>query len=143
MYIAFQKSNGSLVDRIISCVTKSEIVHCELVSQKFEREDTVQFYGYSAYFDEGVRARWFKVPKDQWIFIKLNNVKVKQVKDFFEKTKGKKYDWLGILGFVFGNKDNPNRYFCSEWCAQALNFENPSKWSPAKLYNYFTYFSKD
>jgi hypothetical protein len=51
-----------------------------------------------------------------------------------EKTEGKKYDYLGALGFVFGNNENPNRWFCSEWCATVLGLENPSKLSPGDLY---------
>ena len=42
----------------------------------------------------------------------------------------------GDLLDVFGNPDNPKRYFCSEWCATVLGLNNPSKISPGWLYKY-------
>lgn len=127
MYIAFNKSNKTLMDKLIRFFTKSEYVHCELVTVK--RSD--KFYGYSAYPGEGVRAKWISYDPNEWEFIKIPTV---DVKSFMGKTEGKKYDYLGALGFVFGNNDNPNRWFCSEWCATVLGLENPSKLSPGDLY---------
>lgn len=127
MYIAFNKSNKTLMDKMIRFFTKSEYVHCELVTVK--RSD--KFYGYSAYPGEGVRAKWISYDPNEWEFIKIPSV---DVKNFLQKTEGKKYDYLGALGFVFGNNDNPNRWFCSEWCATVLGLENPSKLSPGDLY---------
>lgn len=127
MYIAFNKSNKTLMDKLIRFFTKSEYVHCELVTVK----RTDKFYGYSAYPGEGVRAKWISYDPNEWEFIKIPTV---DVKSFMEKTEGKKYDYLGALGFVFGNNDNPNRWFCSEWCATVLGLENPSKLSPGDLY---------
>lgn len=130
MYIAFNKSNKTLMDKLIRFFTKSEYVHCELVTVK--RSD--RFYGYSAYPGEGVRAKWISYDPNEWEFIKIPTV---DVKSFMEKTEGKKYDYLGALGFVFGNNDNPNRWFCSEWCASVLGLENPSKLSPGDLFKKF------
>lgn len=127
MYIAFNKSNKTLMGKLIRFFTKSEYVHCELVTVK--RAD--KFYGYSAFPGEGVRAKWISYEPNEWEFIKIPSVDVKK---FLEKTEGKKYDYLGALGFVFGNNDNPNRWFCSEWCATVLGLENPSKLSPGDLY---------
>lgn len=127
MYIAFNKSNKTVLDKLIKFFTKSEYVHCELVTVK--RVD--KFYGYSAYPGEGVRAKWISYDPNEWEFIKIPTV---DVKTFMEKTEGKKYDYLGVLGFVFGNNENPNRWFCSEWCATVLGIENPSKLSPGDLY---------
>ena len=65
----------------------------------------------------------------------------KLVRKFCQKQDGKKYDYLGVLGFVIGNSDAPNRWFCSEVCVRALQeaglFEGvtPSKVSPNQLYN--------
>ena len=127
MYIAFNKSNKTLMSKLIRFFTKSEYVHCELVTVK--RSD--KFYGYSAFPGEGVRVKWISYEPNEWEFIKIPTV---DVKSFMKKTEGKKYDYLGALGFVFGNNDNPNRWFCSEWCATVLGLENPSKLSPGDLY---------
>jgi len=57
---------------------------------------------------------------------------------------GKKYDYLGVLGFVMPFiKDSRNRWFCSEVCCEALKqntnlvnlYIDSSKVSPAKLKN--------
>ena len=57
--------------------------------------------------------------------------------EFYNMTEGKKYDYLGVIGIVFGNNDMPNRYFCSEWCAEVLGIPNSSKITPAKLYRLY------
>ena len=132
MYIAFKKCEDDFLEKCIKFFTKSEFVHCELVSCFCN--DT--FYGYSSYPGEGVRAKYVNYDKDKWEFINLKNLKTQDVKEFYNKTKGLKYDYLGVLGFVFGNPDNPKRYFCSEWCATVLGLNNPSKISPGWLYKY-------
>lgn len=132
MYIAFKKCENNFLEKCIKYFTKSEFVHCELVSCFCN--DT--FYGYSAFPGEGVRSKYIKYDPKVWEFINLKDIKTQDVKKFYEKTKGKKYDYLGVLGFVFGNHDNPNRYFCSEWCATVLGLNNPSKISPGWLYKY-------
>ena len=133
LYIAFKKSDNTCIDKLITFFTKSQYVHCEVVTSK--TKDSI--YGYSSYIKKGVRSKWINID-DRWDVIPLNktrfkNVRAQDIKDFYTKTEGKKYDYLGCLGFVFGNPDNPNRYFCSEWCAEALGLKNPSKISPAKL----------
>jgi len=137
MYIAFQKNTGSFIDNLISYFTKSKIIHCELVTVKSTKDN--KFFGYSSYLGKGVRCGWIDI-NDNWVILPLNktqfkDIKAQDIKDFYAKTEGKKYDYLGCLGFVFGNPDDPKRYFCSEWCAEALGIENPSKISPAKLYD--------
>lgn len=132
MYIAFKKCENNFLEKCIKFFTKSEFVHCELVSCL----SNDRFYGYSAFPGEGVRAKYVNYDKDKWEFINLKNLKTQDVKNFYEKTKGLKYDYLGVLGFVFGNPDNPKKYFCSEWCATVLGLNNPSKISPGWLYKY-------
>ena len=132
MYIAFKKCGKSFFEKCIKYFTKSEFIHCEIVTIRNDKT----FFGYSAFPKEGVRSKWIN-NDDSWVFIHLKDYKASDIKDFFEKTKGKKYDYLGILGFVFGNKDNPNKYFCSEWCAKALKINNSSKVTPGWLYKYF------
>lgn len=130
MYVAFRKKSKCLLDWIISKVTHSDLIHCEIAYTK----NSTMFYGYTSYPFEGVRRQWNTID-DKWIFVDIGNkITVEQLEHFYLKTKNKKYDWLGCLGFVFGNNDNPNRYFCSEWCATVLGYENPSKISPIKLY---------
>ena len=48
--------------------------------------------------------------------------------------KDKKYDYLGSIGIILGCRQDPNRYFCSEWCSEFLGLANPSKITPCELY---------
>ena len=46
---------------------------------------------------------------------------------------GKKYDWLGILGYVTIGIEDPKKWYCSELAAAAIGLKN---WqvSPGELY---------
>ena len=65
-----------------------------------------------------------------------------KVKEWCDKHVGKKYDYMGVLGFVLPFiHDNKNKWFCSEICCEALKQNTDlipkvvisSKTSPAKL----------
>lgn len=128
-YIAFKKKTGGFFETLVSFFTKSPYVHCELVSVK----DDKTFFGYTSDPSEGgVTARRKSYNQDDWEFRKVN-ITAAKIKEFYEPRANRKYDWLGCLGIVFGNPDNPKRYFCSEFCAECLGLENPSKFSPGSL----------
>ena len=129
MYVAFKKSSSTMYEKIISYVTKSKYVHCELVTEKYMN----RFLGYSSEPFVGVRGKWIAYT-DDWDFIPIPSKYEICMEFVFDKTMHCKYDYLGILGFVFKNKDDPARYFCSEWVATVLRLENPSKMSPGDLY---------
>jgi hypothetical protein len=56
-----------------------------------------------------------------------------------KKLLGKSYDYRGVLGFIFGNKDLQDSWFCSEVCVYLLHHVGlcrdltPSKTSPNDL----------
>lgn len=130
MYVAFYKKPKTVVEKLIKFFTKSEYVHCEIVTVKLEK----MFYGYTSDIGTGVCARWKTYEPSDWEFVKIkSNKDVSELRSFYQKTKNRNYDYLGVLGFVFGTPQDPKRYFCSEWCAEFLGFEKPYKVSPAKL----------
>lgn len=56
--------------------------------------------------------------------------------EFFDNTIGMKYDFLGCLGILSNKiKHKKNEYFCSEWCAEVLGYENPEKMTPGGLHD--------
>jgi hypothetical protein len=116
----------NILDRLIRWRTQSEVSHVELV---------VNGYKYSSYPGIGVRRDIFVNNPGDWLIYDLPDVKEETVIDFFEKTKGKKYDWLGVLiGQAFYVKvDDPKKFFCSEWCAAVLGFPQACRFSPALL----------
>lgn len=122
----FIGDKSNIFDKIIRLRTQSDTSHCELIVGGFK---------YSAYPGVGVRKDVFINTPNQWAIIDLPGVPEQQVLDFFEKTQGMAYDWLGVLiGQSFYIKlDDPKKYFCSEWCASALGFPQASRFSPALL----------
>lgn len=130
MYIAFYKRCDNILDRLIRYFTKSEYIHCEIVTEKL----ITRFLGYSAFPFEGVRGKWVSYCEEDWDFVEIPSYVEMDLEFVFDETIDAKYDYLGVLGFVFGNRDNRKKYFCSEWIAMVLDLPEPSKISPAKLY---------
>lgn len=127
-----------LNDWLIRKLTKGIYSHCEIV---IKRRELIGNYDYDVVYDcysssprdGGVRMKQFTPSPDKWDLIELNGVSVKHIDDLYQCTKGKQYDWLGALGVVFKNCQNPQKYFCSEWVATALGLNEPWRFSPNDL----------
>jgi hypothetical protein len=127
-------------DKLICWWTKSPYSHVELI---------VNGYMYSTSPRDGkVRAKKHIYDLSTWEYvdIKVNPDRIYDFNNYFKLTKGMKYDWMGILGFIFPLQDRTKEYFCSEWCSKAgiimgiskLFLLEPSKTSPGKLYESLT-----
>ena len=92
--------------------------------------------------DGEVRKKEYIYNENVWDYLEVKDVNVDKILTFYKMTKGLKYDWLGILGFILPFQDRTNRWFCSEWVSNALKIsgykklwvKEPSKISPNKLY---------
>lgn len=145
IYLAFYKGTGPsfydrMVDGAIRLFTKGEYSHVELAVKKdVTREDGSVATVYECYSssprDGGVRVKEISVDNpEQWLLCKLNFTDEEKIKAYYEKTKGKKYDLRGALGVVLGFRQKKNRYFCSEWCFNALeDSEDGWRFSPNHL----------
>jgi len=74
-------------------------------------------------YENTVRAKVIKANEPEWHTFGLNvsYEEKEDVKRWLRKRLGAKYDYLGILGFIFSNvKDSGSRWFCSELCCEAL-----------------------
>lgn len=130
MFVAFKIKPVTFMERLIKFFTGDNVVHCEIVTELREGS----FFGLTSMPGIGVTRGWVNYNSDEWEFIELpERYTGKDLLDFYKKTKGRKYDYLGCLGFVFGNRDDPNRYFCSEWCAEFLGLDKPSRYTPGDL----------
>lgn len=67
------------------------------------------------------------IDDSKWDLLPLPDVTVVQVTDFYRQTRGKKYDFLGAIGCVLPLRQKPSRYYCSEWCYEAIFGEPPKK----------------
>lgn len=142
-YIAFYKHKRErkslkdwlfrLFDDITKFFTHGKYSHCELVFTTNKDGEYACFT--SSNRDGGVRKKIMELPSDRWDLIEIG-VKYNSILNFYHKTIGCKYDLCGAIGVVtrFGNVKS--RYFCSEWCAEALKLKQPHKYSPNSLYNY-------
>ncbi|KGQ61706.1 enoyl-CoA hydratase [Gallibacterium anatis] len=117
-----------LSDWLIRKFTRGKYSHCEIAVKKetnfTARYDCDVYYECysSSVRDGGVRKKVIDVEDGKWDLIPLTGVSESQVIYHYQLTKGKKYDWWGALGLVFLIHERRNRYFCSEWCARAINY---------------------
>lgn len=102
--------------------TKGIYPHCELIVRKeefltghhYEVEVIYDCYS-SSIRDGGVRCKQIDVSDNtKWDLIPLDGVTEAQIKAYFDRTLGCKYDWWGVLGIVLGIKQKRSKYFCSQ-----------------------------
>lgn len=131
VYLAMYKAKGNWVDKIIRLFTGKPYSHCELAIQF---GDKYQCYS-SSPRDGGVRRKMMTLPQEKWDLIPLPTVSGQKIEAFYQKTRGKKYDFLGAVGCVVPIREKPNRWYCSEWCYQAITGEH-KQLSPNALAEY-------
>ncbi|WP_118808470.1 enoyl-CoA hydratase [Haemophilus haemolyticus] len=154
LYLALYKHKRSwrkepikaLADAATRFFTKGVYSHCEIAVQRIEftnghhYEHTTAYDCYSSSVqDRGVRCKQIDVSDNtKWDLIPLNDVTEEQIKAYFNRTSGKKYDWWGALGIVLGIKQKRSKYFCSEWCFNAIHGgESGWRFSPNQLATIF------
>ena len=129
----FYKVKHAVSDFLIRKFTKSKYSHCEIAVQIKNSDNYLCFSSSSR--DGGVRAKVIKPKEHHWDFVKVD-VDENKLYNFFDSTIEMKYDFLGCLGIVSNKiKHKKNEYFCSEWCAEVLGYENPEKMTPGGLHD--------
>jgi len=117
-------------DWITRRVTRGKYSHCEIAV----KHDDNQFLCYSASFrDGGVRDKIMPLHSDKWDLLPVE-MSPDDVLAFYIRHAGKSYDWRGVLGFVFYNRASRRRWFCSEFCAACLGFNEAWRISPSLLH---------
>lgn len=117
-------------DEAIRLATRGKYSHCEVAAL---REDGLYDCYSSSARDGGVRKKVMSLPFEKW---DLNPVdcEISQITAYFDKTKYSKYDYLGAGGLVLPFTQNRGRYFCSEWCFNAVfNSKDGWRFSPNQL----------
>lgn len=137
MKVAFYKHNKHLFNRLTSWWTKGPYSHIELV---FDENTAAS----SSNRDGGVRYKYIDFDPERWDVFELRYGfdKVNATK-FVNRNLGKKYDFMGLFGFVWGaSRDNPRRYFCSELVMGALGYKEPWRFSPNDCYTVLEHYFK-
>jgi hypothetical protein len=133
--VAFYKGGGDLFNKIVRWWTKSPYSHVELILP-----DGVTWISISPFLTSKVAARtkeeW---NEDEWDFIELEvtEQQVKIIQEFYEYTKGCKYDWIGMLlsQFLPFHIKRKGKWYCSEWIAYALRISCTIDWRIIKIYD--------
>uniref|UniRef100_UPI00094B643E enoyl-CoA hydratase n=1 Tax=Histophilus somni TaxID=731 RepID=UPI00094B643E len=127
-------------DGLIRHITKGQYSHCEIAIEQtaFLSGDYYPYITYDCYSssprDGGVRKKEMTLKTEKWDLIPLDNLTEPQIIRYFNRTSHKKYDWRGIFGLIFGIRQQGNRYFCSEWCFNAIYNSNEGwRFNPNQL----------
>ena len=119
-------------------LTRGQYSHCEIAVRL--PEDTAdgrpQYECYSASVrDGGVRCKVMPLPKEKWDLIPLPGGREAgaRLSVLWTKTRGQRYDLPGALGLVLRTGQCCGRWFCSEWCAEAVGLPEGWRFSPNSL----------
>ena len=143
LYISFHKPK-SVVGLLISAWTLGSYSHCEFI------------YNNEVYLANpgGVRKQPFEMKKNFDIYELDKSIEAQDILEFFEEVEGAGYDYQGILGsqfLWFLNAQNDDKFFCSEFCLNAidyalqfsltwhykdLRYKGYHKFNPVRLYKY-------
>ena len=144
--IFYGNRHGNLGDKVIRWWTsswenklngkwKDSYSHVELLF-----DDTTMFS--ASQYENLTRFAMYN-KSDAWTEMTLNISKAREtlVYSHCRRLEGSEYDYLGVLGFVFGNRDSRDEWFCSEVVVDALQRigclkgVKASKVSPNALYS--------
>ena len=129
--LAFYKGPGDITDKAIRWYTDSKYSHVELVMEDM-------WYSTSPR-DLAVRAKKIVPREANWDYVEVD-IDELSVASLYVATKGAKYDFLGIVlsqGIPL-DIHSRKRWFCSEFCAEALKLTDSNRYSPEDLYKYAT-----
>lgn len=136
VYVAFYHGRADklfhrICDGITRFFTMGKYSHCEIAIAT----DSDEYLCYtSSYRDGGVRVKKM-VLDDKWELVPID-ISPKQVEEYFNKTLGASYDLFGALGSVALFKQSSKRFFCSEWCYNAIYGSDKGwRFSPSDLYD--------
>ena len=128
MKLAFYKGREDLYDRLISWWTRGPYSHVELVING-------NYCMSSSPKDGGIRFKHIDLRPDHWDLVELEGYDPAYAYNWFKEHEGRKYDILGILGFVFGPlRQDKKRFFCTEAIGHALKMKEPWRLDPNAMY---------
>lgn len=128
--LAFYRGRMRLFDRLVQWWTRGPYSHCEII---LERTNTAAFCVSSSWRDGGVRGKWIALDAQRWDIVQTQG-DADAARAWMSAHVGKRYDILGLFGFVIRPmRDDKRRWFCSEMAAAVLGFPEPWRFSPNDL----------
>ena len=132
--VAFYKGRGDLFNKIVRWWTKSPYSHAELILP-----DGVTWIRIGPFSSSKLSA----IKKEKWepqnwdfVTLKVTEEQVATIKEFFERTKGCRYDWWGMIlsHFLPFRIKQRGKWYCSEWIAHALRVSRVIDWRVARIF---------
>lgn len=123
----FYKAPGKFFDKVIRRWTKSRYSHVEIVV------DGVACAA-DAWSGKVRSTPVATFNRENWEVV---DIEMQKPVEWLRRQDGKKYDWLGILGYITFKFEDPNRWYCSELAAAAMGL-SPRQVSPGELYSKVT-----
>lgn len=119
--VAFRYNDSRIFPRLVTWYRGGDSAHCEIgIYWKGSEHDCVS----SSFLDDGVRRKLIDMPADKWRIYEVDIPKHVAI-EWWHDNDGKKYDVLGLLGFVWRRvKHSAKRLFCSEVAAEILGFKD-------------------
>lgn len=119
-----------LLDEAIKWLSRSKYSHCEIAV--LGQNASYLCYSSSGR-DGGVRKKIMPLPPERWDLLPIS-VSAAGIDAYYRRTRGAKYDFRGAVGLILPLPQNRSRYFCSEWCFNAI-FGGGEGWrfSPMQL----------
>ncbi len=141
VYLAFykgRKSGNELSDKITRLFesatrffTHGKYSHVELVIP--DVEGTCVCYS-SSMRDGGVRKKVMTLDLDKWDLLEVK-ASTRDIEYYYSNTENCNYDLRGALGCVFPSRESSRKYFCSEWCFNAITGSKDGwRFSPNDLF---------
>jgi hypothetical protein len=132
MIIAFYKGTRpglqGLFNRAVRWWTNGPYSHCEVVL--FTKADGYSVCASSSQMDGGVRVKLIKLNQDRWDLIEVDFDSDVAAEWFYARI-GKKYDTLGLFGFVWRRADgHKDKFICSESAAASMGIKEPWRYDP-------------
>ncbi|OSI24638.1 hypothetical protein [Neisseria dumasiana] len=121
---------GRLKEWLVRKMTRGIYSHCEIA---VKRSDGLFCCRSASLRDGGVREKVMPLPSEKWDLIPLKAAVADGAVNLMERTARGKYDYLGALGTVSIKGGDKNKWFCSEWCGEALGIAEPWRFSPNDL----------
>jgi hypothetical protein len=123
-----------MIDAAIRIATRGIYSHVELISGRAELGAAELCLSASSR-DGGVRLKTITLKPAHWDLVCLD-LDAELVFCSAQVHIGDGYDFVGILGSQMLPFDwqDPNKWFCSELCAQALGLPKPQRYSPQRLF---------
>lgn len=147
MYLAFYKGRKAIRrpydvvayigDWLTRFVTRGRYSHCEIAVNHYSEQGMYVCYSASIR-DNGVRSKIMALPKSKWDLVEIKSDDLESVRSsiekFFSETQFQAYDWHGAIGFLSKTRQRNRRWFCSEWCAEAIGLSQSWRYSPNDLH---------